>query len=94
MRTLSFKKKIKETGQEHSYSGVNPGQYPESVFSCETNALCWLVYLLIDNVKHARNFSKFSANRKTWYVPCYKGTNPLVYIIKDIASEDFFLSHV
>lgn len=79
MRTLSCKK-LKETSQEHSYSGVNPGQYPESVFSCETNALCSLLYLLIDNVKHARNISKFSANRKTWYVPCYKGTNPLIYI--------------
>ena len=30
---------IMETGQKHSYSGVNPGQYPESVFSCEINAL-------------------------------------------------------
>lgn len=84
MRTLSFKK-IKETGQEHSYLGVNPRQYPESVFSCETNALCSLLYLLIDNMKPARNISKFSANRKTWYVPCYKGTNPLIYIWKDTA---------
>lgn len=39
---------IMETGQKHSYSGVNPGQYPESVFSCEINALCLLLYLLID----------------------------------------------
>lgn len=56
---------IMETGQKHSYSGVNPGQYPESVFSCEINALCLLFYLLIDNVKHAINISKFSTNRKT-----------------------------
>lgn len=61
---------IMETGQKHSYSGVNPGQYPESVFSCEINALCLLLHLLIDNVKHAANISKFSTNRKTWYVPC------------------------